>query len=915
VALLSGASGSEIWSWEPKKSDKTRFVAASFHVDRAAKVVYVGGFASAATTATAEPAAPTSLVVHRIALTDGAAAQPKGSPASVQMPLEGASALAAAAPFAFFRVAGDDSDARGNGVALVVSGSVHLMDADSGVVSLAPFEKGGKATAIADISLPTTTEVTKREATLVAVSLDNGSAIVRPVERFTKKGKKGKKGTKASADEVHLRFSTDAAATLTVAGGALDCFAAASTKQGWGLVVGASQGAEGPSFTSFATIDGPGRQLKADKDSRIPTSDDSGPVSTCFASAFGSKDASGSRTYRSLVVMDDHSVSMYQGTVTSEGAIAKPAFLWQRQEALATVSQVGYVQARSMGAGAASDDQGRIHELGGFIETLVERLAEQRADVVAAAQSTVDAGLKAVAKISANGIRSIMGTPTGAAGKFSFEAMALERDAVSEADQIADLDQTLEIFGLRKVMVLLSEEAGKVIAVRTDRPKVLWSRSFGAGTSASGTAMQLIVTRARLKGTAPPEVLVVRGRDLFWLDAWTGHTLHQESLPYTPVQTLLAPATAATAEGGRRPVMAVDEALGDIRLLPAASAESVEARKAMSAGGFYHRVDRAKGTITGYRVGRSGGTGGGKAGGKAGGHVGKVMWTVVFPTDRENIVSYAGEPHGEKTHAAAESLGDDSLLLKYLNPHMLVVITASGDRVAAGAAREGERGLTATGAGASKAGKKAGEKEAPKTITVHLIDSVSGDIVHRTTHSNAAGPISSVRSENWVFYSYWNTKARRVEMASMALYEGAVGKYKLNPWSTFSMDDEDSSAAASSAGANALENTEFSSFSADPDPIVLHRSFVFPAGVRAMAVTQSQRGITNKNILVGLLSGQVLSLDRRFLDPRRPDTPPNPSEQKEGLMQYSPFMPVMPMAMVSYNKVRSERGARARVGC
>ena len=141
-------------------------------------------------------------------------------------------------------------------------------------------------------------------------------------------------------------------------------------------------------------------------------------------------------------------------------------------------------------------------------------------------------------------------------------------------------------------------------------------------------------------------------------------------------------------------------------------------------------------------------------------------------------------------------------------------------------------------------------------ITVHLIDSVSGDVVHRTSHSNAAAPISSVRSENWVFYSYWNTKARRVEMASMALYEGAVGKYKLNPWSTFSMDEEEGAVASTSGAAgNALENTEFSSFSADPDPIVLQRSFVFPVGVRALAVTQSQRGITNKNLLVGLLSG------------------------------------------------------------
>lgn len=45
--------------------------------------------------------------------------------------------------------------------------------------------------------------------------------------------------------------------------------------------------------------------------------------------------------------------------------------------------------------------------------------------------------------------------------------------------------------------------------------------------------------------------------------------------------------------------------------------------------------------------------------------------------------------------------------------------------------------------------------------------------------------------------------------------------------------------------------------------------------------TVTERGITNKNLLLGLSTGQILALDTRVIDPRRPLGTPSPMEKEE----------------------------------
>jgi hypothetical protein len=44
---------------------------------------------------------------------------------------------------------------------------------------------------------------------------------------------------------------------------------------------------------------------------------------------------------------------------------------------------------------------------------------------------------------------------------------------------------------------------------------------------------------------------------------------------------------------------------------------------------------------------------------------------------------------------------------------------------------------------------------------------------------------------------------------------------------------------------------------------------------------------------------QVYSLDKRFVDPRRPTTKPTPEDQEEGLLAYSPLISLVPTSVLS----------------
>lgn len=245
----------------------------------------------------------------------------------------------------------------------------------------------------------------------------------------------------------------------------------------------------------------------------------------------------------------------------------------------------------------------------------------------------------------------------------------------------------------------------------------------------------------------------------------------------------------------------------------------------------------------------------------------------VFYADKSgssNIVGVAYPNTDDVSNSPAQILGDDSLLIKYLNHNLVAILSESLSPPME-----------------SSSTSWSGKIPVP-TVDVTLVDTVAGRILHRVSHSHAtisppsfqhdslyvesqAAP-KIIISENWVIYTYWNAgKAKRTEVGVLALYEGMMGPFDLNPFKV------------------PLQDPIFSSFSKKP-PVVMQRTFIFPKTVEAISASVTANGIATKNPMFLLQSGQIAVLPRRLLEPRRPSGTPSKTEQQEGLFQYHPLL-------------------------
>ena len=100
---------------------------------------------------------------------------------------------------------------------------------------------------------------------------------------------------------------------------------------------------------------------------------------------------------------------------------------------------------------------------------------------------------------------------------------------------------------------------------------------------------------------------------------------------------------------------------------------------------------------------------------------------MVVPAASERIVAYTAAG-GEVINSQARILGDDSLLLKHVNPHLLAVCTISV-KSAAKVATQAEGGKPA--------------RDAPSQVTVYVLDRVTGKMVLRQFHGlrDSASPL------------------------------------------------------------------------------------------------------------------------------------------------------------------------------
>lgn len=113
----------------------------------------------------------------------------------------------------------------------------------------------------------------------------------------------------------------------------------------------------------------------------------------------------------------------------------------------------------------------------------------------------------------------------------------------------------------------------------------------------------------------------------------------------------------------------------------------------------------------------------------------------------------------EAVNSRAEPNNDGSVGLKYVNPHLEVLVTAA----------------TATGAEAAAAGG----------LLVTAVDGVTGRAILRRRLPHGTAPARATVSENWVVVSAWNARAQRTEVTVLALLHGAQPG-----WSTLTCTDK-----------------------------------------------------------------------------------------------------------------------------
>ena len=112
-------------------------------------------------------------------------------------------------------------------------------------------------------------------------------------------------------------------------------------------------------------------------------------------------------------------------------------------------------------------------------------------------------------------------------------------------------------------------------------------------------------------------------------------------------------------------------------------------------------------------------------------------WQHVLGSEGDRVVAFTQSDRTRTVGSSARILGDKSVMIRYLNPNLAATISTRGH----------------------------------DTLELRVLDTVTGRIVFEQTHSNAASePCHVVLFENYVVYSYYNTKVQRTEISVAALY-------------------------------------------------------------------------------------------------------------------------------------------------
>ena len=227
----------------------------------------------------------------------------------------------------------------------------------------------------------------------------------------------------------------------------------------------------------------------------------------------------------------------------------------------------------------------------------------------------------------------------------------------------------------------------------------------------------------------------------------------------------------------------------------------------------------------------------------------RKLWTLQ-PGPGFKLVNAVGRASHDPVASIGNVLGDRSVLYKYLSPNLVLLTALSSD-----------------------------------ALTVYLVESVTGAVLHTSTHEGIDPriPVASVMSENWFAYSFLasdsSDSAKGYQLIIAELYESDLANDR-GPLS---------------------DRKLVSSFETRP-PYVINQAFTVAERIGSMTVSQTMQGITTRLLLCTLPSSNaIVGIPRYVLAPRRPvDRDPTALEAEEGLLRYSPVLELDPKMYLTH---------------
>ncbi|KAL0937336.1 DUF1620 domain containing protein [Colletotrichum truncatum] len=249
----------------------------------------------------------------------------------------------------------------------------------------------------------------------------------------------------------------------------------------------------------------------------------------------------------------------------------------------------------------------------------------------------------------------------------------------------------------------------------------------------------------------------------------------------------------------------------------------------------------------------------------------QVAWEFSAPAGY-NIVDIATRPVHDPIASIGRVLGDRRVKYKYLNPNTVVVSAANA---------------------------------AKSTLSVYLLDSVSGQVLHSTTYEGVDSNknIQCALAENWFVCTFFGQYSLKDD-AGQPLSGQSLKGYQIVVSDLYESDYADDRGPLGDA-ANFSSTEPVETPTGAPLPSVISQAWILSAPLAALAVTQTRQGITSRNVLAYLPeSHAIVGLPRQLLEPRRPvGRDPTPAEMEaEGLIKYHPALEIDPRQIITHQR-------------